>query len=67
MKFESESGKDNGACVAYLNFYGDLVILGPVGGTVCLGEDGPIDTDYGWDPDAATHKFYPGDKLTITF
>lgn len=71
MKFEYD-GKENGReCVAFIDEDGVLYIKTDEGSTLLYGgSESPNhgsneDWDYGLS--RATHKFYPGDKITITF
>lgn len=70
MKFEYDSKSDERKCVAYIDDDGDLImadILG-VASAVSLGSDGAATyREITFDPKKAVHKFYPGDKITITF
>lgn len=67
MKFEYEDNQVSRECVAYVDDDGDIVIKDVDGDTVCLTSDNCLISDYGWRPREAIHKFYPGDKITITF
>jgi hypothetical protein len=66
MKFEYECGATDLECVAYIDGGGDLVIRGdnPEKSFV-FGPSGSF--SWAWNEREAVHKFYPGDKLTITF
>jgi uncharacterized protein YuzE len=68
MKFEYDVKNDDRECVAYITADGRALVIRDR-------YDDCIYIDYAdkfvgterWNPDKATHKFYPGDKLTITF
>lgn len=70
MKFEYNSKSEERECVAYIdgdgdlcmrdgNEYVDMIALGVSGASTYKVEE--------FDQSEATHRFYPGDKLTITF
>lgn len=72
MRFDYETKKDDRECVAYIDGCGDIRIK--VDHThiddvkcVCIEDDGFFHFNLDFDPSDATQKFYPGDKLTITF
>lgn len=67
MKFEYELSKDNRECVAYIDPIGDLIIKDADGMSICFVCGGVPSGSYDWEPERATRKFYPGDKVTITF
>ena len=75
MKFEYDSKSYNVECVAYVDKHNHLVVKNS---RSCESEDTSFvfmttsskDTTTMWDefnPDNAVKKFYPGDKITITF
>jgi len=66
MKFEYDSKSEESECVAYIDGDGDLCMVDGDYAMI-LGRDGVHLTDMEWKPDEATRRFYPGDKLTITF
>lgn len=69
MKFEYDNMNDDRECVAYIDGDGDLIIkntLNLVYEHPALITDGNVGTAE-WNPVESLHKFYPGDKLTITF
>lgn len=66
MKFEYDSKSVQRECVAYIDKDGDLLVMDD-DGAILLGQDGTHLTAMEWNPSEATRKFYPGDKLTITF
>lgn len=70
MKFEYDNMNDDRECVAYIDGDGDLCMRDNHSNVllVTLGRCGAstYETEV-FDPSDATHKFYPGDKLTITF
>lgn len=70
MKFEYENKNDDKECVAFIR-YGDLYIKERDGGNLVISDDGSFLGGLPWhnvetSPEI-THKFYPGDKITITF
>ena len=60
MKFTYNTNPDERECVAYIDKLGDLIINETDGATVVI-------MGYGFDPTKSTHRFYPGDSITITF
>jgi hypothetical protein len=53
-------------CVAYVDGDGDLVVKAREGDGFCMSSEyGVVHSDF--IEGDAVHKFYPGDKLTITF
>jgi hypothetical protein len=71
MKFEYENRTTKRECVAMIhNVRGDLIIQSN-NGCLALGVDGMSnfhkESDISFWDDHAAHKFYPGDKITITF
>lgn len=74
MKFEYDVKNDDRECVAF-EWLGHIHIKLDCGNTVLLAEDFSHNPGFHfmgkevWDHriNEATHKFYPGDKLTITF
>lgn len=63
MKFTYEHEADDRDCVAYIDGDGDLVMRGGY-----IVKAGWIENaEHYFNPSEATHKFYPGDKLTIEF
>ena len=70
MKFEYEEKRDDRECVAYIDDEGDLIIkdtINHVNEHPILMRSGDVGMNDGFRLDTATHKFYPGDKITITF
>ena len=70
MKLEYDVKNDDRECVAYIDKDGDLKVKGESESeNICLRIDCKNHfSDAYFDPaDWAKHKFYPGDKLTITF
>ena len=69
MKFTYEKhDRSDDDVVAYIDSYGDLQIKNVHGGkSVYLYRDGALDYGYNWHLEAAVHKFYPGDKITLEF
>ena len=67
MKFEYDGKADGSKCVAFIDLDGDLWVKTDEGSVVFYKEG--YATSYGdmWLVENATHKFYPGDKITITF
>lgn len=68
MKLEYDKDGYETECIAYIDKYG-IIFKDVVSGTcICIYDDGSgIDDKCIWEPDKAIKKFYPGDKLTITF
>ena len=71
MKFEYQD-QDATQCVAYIDLAGCLRMRDTGRaedrrGAICLRTDGELKNGYVWEPDAAQRRFYPGDKITITF
>lgn len=68
MKFEYEPKEDDRECVAYIDVDGDLMIADESKeNTICMSLKQGYCSGDTWDPSKGTHKFYPGDKLTIEF
>jgi len=70
MKFTYDKKDESRECVAYIDGDGDLCMRDQGGNValVALGFDGAETYQtVAFDPSNATHRFYPGDKLTITF
>ena len=68
MKFEYDGKRDDQECVAYIDHCGDLRVADDSDEAVCFSAiTGTIRSGAVWWPETATHKFYPGDKITITF
>lgn len=65
MKFEYEVKQDNRECVAYIDDDGDLVVKNDGGACVIVGDS--YCCEFTFHPSRNDHKFYPGDKVTITF
>jgi hypothetical protein len=74
MKFDYETKQDDRECVAYIDRDGDLIVRdeNPHDGNNCgaiymtkRGNRGVYENEF--DPSEATHKFYPGDSITLTF
>ena len=69
MKFEYDGDSEHRECVAYIDGDGDVIVrdtLNHTGEHPALISDGNVGTAE-WQPHTATRRFYPGDKLTITF
>lgn len=68
MKFEYD-GKECGLeCVAYIGSCGELIIKTDEGVTLMYEDETPNHGGFSdWEEGRAVHKFYPGDKITITF
>lgn len=70
MKFEYDGKAEEKDCVAIIHAGGAL-IMQLNDGCIALGEDGTNkwheDKEIEFWDDMAAHKFYPGDKITITF
>jgi len=65
MKFEYEGNEDR-ECVAYIDRWG--LVLKDKETVITIFDDGSgICTNSCLDTEDAIHKFYPGDKITITF
>jgi hypothetical protein len=60
MKLTYDTKPDERECVAYISGDGGLVIKERRGNHVYMVYDS-------FDPSDATHRFYPGDSITITF
>ena len=71
MKFEYDNKQDERECVAYLLRCGgtDFLYIKEIDGgyTVISKNGGSRERRVRFDPSDATHRFYPGDKITITF
>lgn len=67
MKFEYDGKSDDRECVAFIDEDGDLVMKDYLGGAITIFAYGMTESGYDWKPDTAIHKFYTGDKITITF
>jgi len=69
MKFEYDGKTDDRECVAFIDGDGDLWIKTDEGSCLMYGGSEYTEPSAGnlWLPDKAIKKFYPGDKLTITF
>ena len=67
MKFEYDVKEDTRECVAFIDDDGDLWIKTDEGS--CLMFESGYTPSAGdlWEEGKAIHKFYPGDKITITF
>ena len=65
MKFEYEKRESDRECVAYM--YGEFLYIQDSDGDCVVLSDRGVGIDPVWNPDEATYKFYPGDKVTITF
>ena len=69
MKFEYDCAEDQRECVAFISG-GCLYIKTDSGGVAMYTDDPPVshgDSIWYMRLDRATRKFYPGDKITITF
>lgn len=73
MKFEYDSDKDRGECVAYIQkgYLGwECLTIKDINGKVfSIFNDLSTDLDDNWDSndERTIRRFYPGDKITITF
>jgi hypothetical protein len=74
MQFEYEPREEDIAlCVAYIDAAGHLRIrdAGRTSdrerGAIVLRQAGDIKNGYLWEPEAAQRRFYPGDRVIITF
>ena len=68
MKIEYETEEDRGECVAYVDSYGNLILRDEDDDGFVIFQNGKPPAIMGdFDPDGAVHKFYRGDKITITF
>lgn len=71
MKFEYDGDSEQRECVAYIVASGELVVRNiDNGNAICMGPYGSaayVSNITRFDPSDATRKFYPGDKVTITF
>jgi hypothetical protein len=74
MIFEYEPREeDMSLCVAYIDRAGHLRIrdTGRTSdrerGAIVLRQAGEIKNGYLWEPETAQRRFYPGDRITITF
>lgn len=68
MNFEYDQIKDRGECVAFIDHDGDLIVATEDGTSVLFERDTAKVHGFGiFDPEPETHKFYRGDKVTITF
>ena len=64
--------EDMSQCVAYIDRAGHLRIrdTGRTSwerGAIVLRQAGEIKNGYLWEPEIAQRRFYPGDRITITF
>jgi len=74
MIFEYEPREEDiNLCVAYIDRAGHLRIrdTGRTSdrgrGAIVLRQAGEIKNGYLWEPETAQRRFYPGDRITITF
>lgn len=69
MKFEYNTpDTETRECVAYIDGDGDLMIRTPTGKCIWMDYNGNAEHHrFEFNPDIATHKFYRGDSVTITF
>jgi hypothetical protein len=69
MKFEHDGKTDDRECVAFIDGDGDLWIKTDKGSCLMYGGSEYTEPSAGnlWFSDTAIKKFYPGDKITITF
>ena len=70
MEFKYDNIDDERECVAFIDNEGDLIIKLEDGTNMVMQESGePFKGSVGFDMlfCSAVHKFYPGDKVTITF
>lgn len=67
MKFEYDEEDAREDCVAYIDVDGELVIKGTGTSAVWFDKFGRVHKDFTWDESNSIHRFYPGDKITITF
>ena len=71
MKFEYENKERDDECVAFIHRSGAFIYKTSEGCFVFDDEDGGghTDTELWWNQwkSHSIHKFYPGDKITITF
>ncbi len=70
MKFTYDKKTNDRECVAYIDGDGCLCLNDKIGNAslICLASHGAATFEcLKFDPSKATHKFYPGDKLTIEF
>jgi hypothetical protein len=68
MKFEYENKERDDECVAYIDIDGDLIVKRDQSAFLIHSDISGSDDSWPWSPETdATHKFYPGDKITITF
>ena len=68
MKFTYDKpDTDTRECVAYIDGEGDLIIWDCEGGNAIALVYGHAESGHDWTPSDATHKFYRGDSVTITF
>lgn len=66
MKFKYNEDESQIECVAYIDSDGDLIIKDSMN-VIAICQDGCHLINEYWEPHKATHKFYPGDKVEITF
>lgn len=68
-KFEYDVKQDRGECVAYIDDTCDgyALVFYDRGVATAICEGGIVAEEYVWEPDLAIHRFYKGDKVTITF
>lgn len=67
MKFEYDGTDSERDCVAYIDGEGDLIINGDCGDGIFISKEYETAGPSEWEPEDAAQKFYPGDKITITF
>ncbi len=67
MKFGYGHNRPDKDCVAYIDTTGALIIRDRTGDTVSLCEASGLTNGIPFNLLEAIHKFYPGDKVTITF
>lgn len=66
MKFTYDKKTDDRECVAYIDGLGVLYIKTDEGSTLLYESETPNHNGY-FNPTDATHRFYAGDSVTITF
>ena len=67
MKFEYDGKEGARACVAFIDYDGDLWIKTDEGSCLMFKSGDIPSAGVLWEQGRAVHKFYPGDKITITF
>lgn len=67
MKFEYDRKERTDDCVAFIDSDGDLVIVDRDGDAIAFGVECVHPSYELSDSTYIAHKFYPGDKITITF